>query len=221
MERIATRQSLCDEVRAVYARPMTSRAIRALASVALFGAACGTVRDEPEDAPVRPVACNDGVVDVLPNGDFDAAEPPWRQEPASPGLLCGQPRITPDSGTLAGCLGGGDDGTTTTLTRDISLPAGAISARLVGRVCIATAETQPLGSDILTFAILDGLVSIGMLGQRTDLQGAAACNFTSFTLDAPLTRDPVTATFRIQSTLDVGEPTSFYVDSLRLTVACR
>jgi hypothetical protein len=200
---------------------MTSRVIRMLASVALLGAACGSVRDEPEDAPARPVACNGGVVDVLPNGSFDAADPPWRQEPAAPGLLCGQPRITPDSGALAGCLGGGDDGTTTTLSQDISLPAGAISARLVGRVCIATEETQPLDSDILTFDILDGIVAIGMIGRRTNLQGAAACNFTSFTLDAPLTDDPVTATFRIQSTLDVGQPTSFYVDSLRLTVACR
>jgi hypothetical protein len=31
----------------------------------------------------------------------------------------------------------------------------------------------------------------------------------------------VTATFRIQSTLDAGESTSFYVDTLTLTVACR
>lgn len=200
---------------------MTSRVIRTLASVALLGAACGNVREEPADAVMRPVACNGDVVDVLPNGGFDAATPPWRQEPASPSLLCGQPRITPDSGPSAGCLGGGDDGTTTTLSQDISLPAGAIGARLVGRVCIATAETQPFDSDILRFDILDGIVSIGMLGQRTNLQGSAACVFTSFTFEAPLARDPVTATFRIQSTLDVGDPTSFYVDSLRLTVACR
>lgn len=202
---------------------MTSRVIRTLASVALLGAACGNVREEPEDAAVRPVACNGGVVDVLPNGSFDAATPAWRQEAATPprNLICGQPLITPDSGSSAGCLGGGDDGTTTTLSQEIFLPAGAISARLTGRVCIATAETQLIDSDILTFDILDGIVSVGMLGRRTNLQGSSACVFTSFTFDAPLNRDPVSATFRIQSTLDVGDPTSFYVDSLKLTVACR
>ncbi|HWO19887.1 MAG TPA: hypothetical protein VNO30_13970 [Kofleriaceae bacterium] len=187
----------------------------------LLGAACGTVTNETPDADMRPVACNGGTVDVLPNGNFDGTDPPWRSEPASPSLLCGLPRIMPDSGTFAGCLGGGGDGTTTALTLPIALPAGAISARLVGRICIATEETQPLDSDIVTFDILDGIVSVGMLGRRTNLQGAAACNFTSFTFDAPLTRDPATATFRVQSTLDVADTTSFYVDSLRLTVACR
>jgi hypothetical protein len=201
---------------------MSSWAKHALAPVALLGAACGTVTNEQKpDANMRPVACNGGVVDALPNGAFDATEPAWRSEPASPGLLCGQPRITPDSGMFAGCLGGGVDGSTNTLSQEIALPAGAISARLTGRICIATAETQPLDSDIITFDILDGIVSVGMLGRRTNLQGASACVFTSFTFDAPLTRDPATATFRIQSTLDVGDPTSFYVDSLQLTVACR
>jgi hypothetical protein len=127
----------------------------------------------------------------------------------------------PDSGTAAGCLGGGGDGTTTTLSREISLPAGAINAHLTGRICISTDETQPADADIVNFDILDGLVSIGSLGRRTNRQGANACVFTSFALDAPLARDPVTATFRIQSTLDVGESTSFYVDTLRLTVDCR
>lgn len=190
----------------------------ALALIGLGSMACGDVKTEV-DADVRQVVCNGGPVDVLPNGDFDAAEPQWRSEP--PNLLCGQPLIMPDSGMVAGCLGGGGDGTITTLSRDIQLPAGAISARLVGRVCIATQETQAIDADVLTFDILDGLGSIGALGRRTNQQGAAACFFTSFTLDAPLARDPVTATFRIQAMLDVGESTSFYVDTLKLTVACR
>jgi hypothetical protein len=194
--------------------------MRALAVIGLAGAACGSVKEEEPDGEVRPVACNGGPVDVLANGNFDGANPPWRQEPASPSLLCGQPRITPDTGAFAGCLGG-VDGTTHTLSRDIFLPAGAISARLIGRLCIATGETDPLDNDILTFDILDGFASIAALGRRTNQQGAAACDFTSFTFDAPLTRDPVTATFRIQSTLDVGKPTSFYVDTLTLSVACR
>ena len=197
---------------------MSSWALRALAVLALAGAACGTVRDDP-DAEVREVACNGGPVDVLSNGSFDAVEPAWRQDP--PNILCGQPRITPHSGAAAGCLGGGGDGTITTLSRDIPLPAGAISARLVGQICIATQETLPVDSDIVTFDILEGFTSIGMLGRRTNQQGAAACDFASFTLEAPLARDPVTATFRIQATLDVGQSTSFYVDTLVLTVTCR
>ena len=188
--------------------------MRALAVISLACAACGEVAED-----TREVACDGGPVDVLANGNCDAVEPPWRQDP--PNLLCGQPRITPDTGAVAACLGGGGDGTINTVSRDIPLPAGAISARLVGRVCIATTEAMALDSDLLTFDILDGLVAIGALGRRTNQQGAAACDFTSFTLDAPLTRDPVSATFRMQSTLDVGDSTSFYVDTLVLTVACR
>jgi hypothetical protein len=197
---------------------MSSWTTPALAMIGLAGAACGDVKTAP-DGQMRQVACNGGPADVLPNGNFDATEPPWRQDP--PNLLCGAPLITPDSGAVAGCLGGGGDGTTTTLSRDIFLPAGAISAHLVGRICIATQETQAIDADILTFDILDGLVSIGTLGRRTNQQGAAACDFQSFTLDASLARDPVTATFRIQATLDVGQSTSFYVDTLALAVACR
>lgn len=177
--------------------------------------ACGNV----ENDGMRQVACNGGPVDVLPNGNFDASDPPWRQDP--PNLLCGQPLLTPDSGVAAGCLGGGGDGSIATLSRDILLPEGAISARLVGRICISTQETQPVDSDIVTFDILDGLGTISALGQRTNRQGTAACDFTSFTLDAPLARDPEMAIFRIQSTLDAGEPTSFFVDTLTLTVQCR
>ena len=194
---------------------MSSWLSRTPAVIGLTAAACGSV----EDDEMRQVACNGGPVDVLPNGNFDGSDPPWRQDP--PDLLCGQPLITPDSGVAAGCLGGGGDGSIATLSRDILLPAGAISARLVGRICIATQETQPIDSDLVTFDILDGLGPIGALGQRTNRQGTAACDFMSFTLDAPLARDPVTATFRIQSTLDIGESTSFFVDTLALTVACR
>jgi hypothetical protein len=197
---------------------MSSWTRHALAMIGLAGAACGNVKEDP-DAEVRQVACNGGPVDVLPNGNFDAPTPQWRQDP--PNLLCGQPLIMPDTGAAAGCLGGGGDGSTTTLSRDILLPAGAISAHLVGRICISTTEAQPVDADILTFDILDGLVSIGSLGRRTNQQGAVACDFTSFTLDGPLARDPVTATFRIQSTLDVGQSTSFYIDTLTLTVSCR
>ena len=197
--------------------------MRALALIGLAGAACGNVESTPADAATdadtRPVACNGGPVDVLPNGDFDAPAPQWLSEP--PNLVCGLPLIMPDSGAAAGCLGGGGDGTTSTLSRQISLPAGAISAHLTGRICIATQEPQGVDADIVNFDILDGVVSIGALGRRTNQQGAAACAFASFTLDAPLARDPVTATFRIQATLDVGQSTSFYVDTLKLTVACR
>jgi hypothetical protein len=188
--------------------------MRVLAMIALTGGACGEVTTE-----MREVACDGGPVDVLANGNFDAVDLPWRQDP--PNILCGADRITPDSGAVVACLGGGGDGTTNTVSRDIPLPAGAISARLAGRICIATEETVAADSDVVAFDILDGVVSIGALGRRTNQQGAAACDFTSFTLEAPLERDPVTATFRIQSTLDVGDSTSFYIDTLALTVSCR
>jgi hypothetical protein len=166
---------------------MASWTIHAPAALALACVACGEVTNEP-----REVACDGGPADVLANGNFDAVDPPWRQDP--PNLLCGQPRIMPDSGAVAACMGGGGDGTINTLSRDIPLPAGAISARLVGRICIDTEETDPVDSDVLTFDILDGIVAIGALGRRTNRQGGAGCDFTSFTLEAPLDRDPPTAT---------------------------
>jgi hypothetical protein len=158
-------------------------------------------------------------VSGLPNASFDATDPPWRQEP--PALLCGQPRIMPDSGTAAACLGGGGDNSVTTVSIGIPLPAGAASARLTGKICIDTQETAAADNDVVTFDILDGLAPIGALGRRSNQQGVVGCQFTTFMLEAALTRDPATATFRIQSTLNVGKSTSFYVDTLELAVACR
>src|SRR5262249_18786244 len=174
-------------------------------------------------ATCREVVCNGASVDVLANGNFDStvADLQWRQEPASASLLCGSPVITPNSGMLAVRLG--RDSSTNrvdTLNRNILLPAGAISAHLVGKICIDTKETQPVDKDILTFDILDGATVIGALGQRTNRQGSDGCSFVGFTLDAPLINDPVTATFRIQSTADASGPTTFYLDTLVLTVAC-
>lgn len=185
--------------------------------------ACGSVQSQPPvDGNGRVAMCAAGQrVDVLENGNFDAIDPPWRQDPPSPSLLCGRPRITPDTGASAGCLGGGADRSVNTLSRDVFLPLGAISAQLTGRICIATEEVDPFDNDILTIDMLDGATVIASLGRRTNQQGAASCQFTSFMLEAPLTSDPVTATFRLQSQLDAGRATSFYVDTLTLTVACR
>jgi hypothetical protein len=188
--------------------------------------ACGSVQPPPSDGtqgdgPDRTVACNGQRVDVLANGNFESLDPPWRQDPSTPSLLCGEPRITPDSGAFAACLGGGADRSINTLSRDLFLPLGAVSARLTGRICIATDEIDPLDNDILTIEMLDGATVIGSLGRRTNQQGTVSCQFTNLVLEAPLTSDPVIATFRLQSQLDVGKATSFYVDTLTLTVACR
>lgn len=174
---------------------------------------CGSV----EESDDRPVKCNGAPVDVLTNGNFDAAEPAWRQDP--PNLLCGAPRITPNTGAAAACLGG-MDGMTNTVSREIALPAGASSARLLGQVCITTQETDAVDHDTVQFDLLDGVAPIAAFGKRTNQQGTAACDFASFVLEAALTGDPETATLRIQSTLDAQNPTSFFVDSLVLTVAC-
>jgi len=164
------------------------------------------------------VACNGGTVDVLQNGNFDALDSPWTQDPAD--LLCGQPLIAPDSGSFAACLGGGADGSIATVSHDIPLPIGAASARLTGRICISTEETEPADHDIVTFDILAGVAPIAQLGTRSNQQGTAACQFTDVVLEAALTSDPATATLRIQSSLNVGKSTSFFVDTLALSIAC-
>lgn len=197
---------------------MSSWLSRALLGPAVFAAACGTVSEDKPDAEMRQVACNGGAVDALQNGNFDSVDPPWRQDP--PNLLCGMPRITPDSGMVAACLGGGGDGTINTVSRDIFLPKGAIQAKLTGKICIATAETAALDNDIVKFELLEGAVSIATIGQQSNRMGADPCVFMSFSVEGAIARDPAVATFRIQSKLNVGLSTSFYVDSLALSVSC-
>jgi len=167
------------------------------------------------------VTCDRGPVSVLANGNFDAAVPVWRQAPPMPNLLCGPPQITPYSGTLAACLGGGGDNAIATLSLDIVLPPTAASAHLEGQICTTTEETEGPDQDVLSFDILDGSTVIGALGRRTNRDAPKSCSFNSFALDGALTGAPGIATLRIQSKLDVGQSTSFFVDSLTLTVACR
>lgn len=179
----------------------------------LVASACGEV------ATARNVVCGAQPVAVLANGGFDDPTPPWAQLPVTPALLCGDPRITPDQGALAACLGATDD-TTQELSQTVDLPEGATSARLTGRICIATAEVDPADHDQLTIELLDGANPLATVGHWTDQQGAAACQFMSFDMTAPLTADPPTATLRIRSTLNATMPTSFYVDTLALTISC-
>lgn len=175
--------------------------------------ACGNV------AAPRDVMCGSQPVEVLPNGSFDVPTPPWVQDPVTPALLCGMPKITPYNGTQAGCLGG-IDGTTQTLSQSVPLPEGAKTLTLTGQICIATAETAAADHDIVQFGVLDGANVIAALGKFTNQQGVAACQFMAFTLTAPAASDPVTATLRIRSTLDANMPTSFYLDALSLTASC-
>jgi len=163
--------------------------------------------------------CGPQPVEVLPNGSFDSPAPPWVQDPVTPALLCGAPKIMPYNGTQAGCLGG-VDGTTQTLSQPISLPEGAKTMTLSGQICIATAETAAVDHDIVQLDVVDGGNVVAALGKFTNQQGVAACQFMAFTLTAPAASDPATATLRIRSTLDANMPTSFYLDALSLTVSC-
>lgn len=184
------------------------------ASIATVAIACGDVA-----GPARDVTCGAQPVEVLPNGSFDMSTPPWVQEPVSPALLCGMPRITPFNGPQAGCLGG-VDGTTQTLTQTLPLPQGVKTLTLTGQICIATAETMKVDHDILQFDVMDGTSVVAALGKSTNQQGVANCQFTALSLTAAATSDPATATLRIRSTLDANMPTSFYIDGLSLTASC-
>jgi hypothetical protein len=183
------------------------------AAIAMVATACGDV------AAPRDVQCGAQPVEVLPNGSFDLSTPPWIQEPVTPAILCGMPRITPFDGTQAGCLGG-VDGTIQTLTQPIPLPAGAKTLTLTGQICIATAETMRVDHDLLEIAVMDGDSVVAVLGKPTNQQGTANCQFTPLQLTAAATSDPATATLRIRSTLDANMPTSFYIDGLSLKVGC-
>jgi len=176
-------------------------------------AACGNV------AAPRDVMCGSQPVELLPNGSFDLPTPPWVQDPVTPALLCGMPKITPYNGTQAGCLGG-VDGTTQTLSQRVSLPEGVKTLTLTGQICIATAETATVDHDVLQLDVIDGANVVATLGTFTNQQGVAACQFMAFHRIAAAASDPATATLRLRSTLDANMPTSFYVDGLSLTASC-
>lgn len=192
----------------------TSRRALVAAGLVIALPACGSV------AAPRDVKCGAQPVNVLTDGSFDAATPAWMQDPATPALLCGAPRITPFDGTLAACLGA-SDGTVETLTQQVPLPDGARTATLSGQICVATAETQAVDHDILQFDLLDGTVVVAALGKITNQQGASSCQFMAFTETAAMTSDPVMATLRIRSTLDANMPTSFFLDALSVTISCQ
>lgn len=189
------------------------------ATIATIATACGDVAATPDAAAPRSVTCAAQPVEVLPNGSFDTPSPPWVQDPVTPALLCGMPKITPFNGAQAGCLGG-LDGTTQTLSQTVPLPAGAKTLTLSGQICIATAETAAVEHDVVQFDVMNGTSVVSALGKKTNQQGAANCQFAPFTLTAPASSDPVTVTLRIRSTLDANLPTSFYLDALSLTVGC-
>jgi hypothetical protein len=185
---------------------MSSRA----ALVALMLAACGDVSSPAADT------CG---TDVLPNGNFDAATPPWVADPTTPALLCGMPTINPDSAPSAACMGN-RDGTTQTLSQTVELPDGASSVTLTGKICITTADTATAEHDTLSFDLLDGGAVIAPIGKKTNKDGVAACEFGALELTAPITGNAASATFRLKSTLDANMPTTFFVDTLKLTVGC-
>lgn len=200
---------------------MSSRAIAvaiasgsASAIAIAAGSGCGTV------AVPRDIACNGQPVEVLRNGGFDDAEPAWAQDPATRPLLCGAPRITPVDGAQAACLGS-TDGVMQTLSQDIELPAGALTIRLSGQLCITTAETDNAEHDALQFDVVAGDATIAALGRLTNRQGVPACQFGAFEQTAALASDPESARLRIRATLDTDRPTSFFLDALHVTVTCK
>lgn len=188
--------------------------------IACMAMGCGKV-DATTDAGGPAIACDPAThtVAVLQNGSFDAATPAWTQDP--PSILCGSTILMPYDGTTAACLGG-KDGVTDTLSQTIALPAGINSLMLGGQRCITTQETAQVDSDILSFDILFGQNPLASLGKLTNQQAApnVGCQFTAFTLQTPITTTATSVTFRIQSTLNNTNTTSFFIDALTLTAGC-
>lgn len=194
------------------------RPIALISVLACVATGCGKVDATTDGGPT--VACDPTThtVSVLPNGSFDNPTPAWTQDP--PSILCGSTTLTPYDGTTAACLGG-KDGATDTLSQTITLPAGINSLTLNGQRCITTQETAKVDSDIVTFDILFGQNPLASLGKLTNQQGVAAnCQFTAFTLQTPVTTTATSVTFRIQSTLNNSNTTSFFIDALTLTAGC-
>lgn len=208
----------------------SSKLVLGMIVAAVGGAvACGDVESATDAAPMadsapmadapRDVVCGAQPVEILPNGSFDDPSPAWTLDPTDQALLCGNPPIMPASGTKAGCLGN-VDGRIFTLTQQVPLPAGVTQVTLTGQRCITTQDTATADNDILEFALLDGTATIATIGRLTNQNGGTACDFTQFTINGPVSRDPVTATLRIRSTLDSEKTTTFYIDTLSLKASC-
>jgi hypothetical protein len=193
------------------------RPIALISVLACVATGCGKVDATTDGGPT--VACDPTThtVSVLPNGSFDAPTPAWTQNP--PSILCGSPLITPFDGTTAACLGG-KDGVVDTLSQSITLPAGVNSLTLNGQECISTKETAAVDNDVLSFDILFGENVLATIGKFSNQQGVATCQFTAFTKQTPVTTTATAVTFRIQSTLNDNNTTSFFIDALTLTAGC-
>ena len=193
---------------------MSSRKL-VVAAAAVSITACGSV------AAQRDVTCGATAVQVLPNGSFDLATPAWVQDPPTPTILCGTDLLTPVDGTKAACLGG-TDGKIMTVTQDVPLPEGVKKATLSGQICITTQEPADAPeNDTLQIQLLDGTSVLATFGQFSNKQGSAQCVFMAFApLAVSLTSDPANATLQLRTTLNTLNPTSFFLDALKLDASC-
>jgi hypothetical protein len=180
------------------------------------------------DAMLPPMPCEKTWQSLLTNGNFDAGQSEWTQDPANIQVIYqfgdGLP-VTPDSGMWAALLGGHDN-RRQVFTQAVTLPPGTERVRFRGSRCLATSETPDRDYDKFTISLVqanDDTKEIAPFFAWDNRNGAATCNWTPADSGEKTVANLATAAaFRIFSLTDNGRVSTLYLDTLVLEAfACR
>jgi len=181
------------------------------------GAACVLV-----PAPDGPPGCDPTWGNVLANGDFEGGHTIWDETPAGTPSICRSDELTlhTQGGDWAGCFGRNDN-RAQTLTQRVKLPAMTTRVRLAGYRCLVTGEAPDADPyDVMTIQLTDDrddTAVVADVARWSNQDAGSTCRWDYFQAMADVVAPspaPRMAVVRIDSTLDNGRVTSFYLDSL-------
>jgi hypothetical protein len=174
------------------------------------------------DAPGPDAACRPEWMDLLVDGDFEAAGDGWTEEIVAGTSIIREASelpFAPHRGEFAALFGGNN--AELILAQTVQVPGEAEDLRVFGHRCWVTTETEPEAFDSLTIELRDGLGEpLEVLEAATNEDAGAVCSWELFeirasadTLAAALDAD---LELVLTATSDAASPTSFAFDDLHL-----
>jgi hypothetical protein len=174
------------------------------------------------DAALPDAPCRPEWMDLLANGDFEAAGEGWTEEiVAGSAIIRDETQLpfAPHRGEYAALFGGNN--AELILSQTVQVPGEAEDLRVFGHRCWVTTETEPEAFDSLTIELRDGLGEpLEVLEAATNEDAGEVCSWELFeirasadTLAAALDAD---LELVLTATTDAASPTSFAFDELHL-----
>jgi hypothetical protein len=191
---------------------------------------CALGTPVPGEPDAMPVTCDEAQrawTPVLANGNFEAGVQDWVTSPAGFNPIRmerdGLP-VTTDDGEWAALLGQ-DDGADQVMSQVVTLPADTTRVRLSGQRCFATNEDDTTMAFDHLYARLGPAdapaVTLVEIIAWSNRDGSESCGWSRFEREVAVPSLPVAAQFRLESDLDIGNITTFYLDALVLeALAC-